>query len=178
MQYQPETVLEHLVIHYRWVFVCLFLLPVSFVYDVWLYFRNWIVYRLSTAPKQHSKKVRKVQQQVCQINLIIPYHSINYAIKNNLTEIFICIKLARHKQSWEKMLIISIVGSVRSSSSTLFKYHLRLPLKLLCRLQYVREMIATGIKLRVLFNFMDTVTLIQISIFISALNFPQKVLSD
>lgn len=56
--------LEYILIHYRWVFVCLFLLPVSFFYDIWHYFRNWIVFRLNSAPQQHHLKVQNVQRQV------------------------------------------------------------------------------------------------------------------
>lgn len=62
---QPKPFsLEYILIHYRWVFVCLFLLPVSFFYDIWFYFRNWIVFRLNSAPQQHHLKVQHVQKQV------------------------------------------------------------------------------------------------------------------
>ncbi|XP_045160263.2 delta(24)-sterol reductase-like [Mercenaria mercenaria] len=56
--------LEYVIMHYRWVFVCLFLLPVSVVYDVWMYIRTWLIFKLNSAPKQHDKKVRHVQQQI------------------------------------------------------------------------------------------------------------------
>lgn len=59
-----ENLTEYILINYRWVFVCLFLLPVSFFYDLWLYLRNWLVFQLTSAPKQHNKKVRDVQRQV------------------------------------------------------------------------------------------------------------------
>ncbi|XP_044256861.1 delta(24)-sterol reductase-like isoform X1 [Tribolium madens] len=64
MAYQPEGLFEYILIHYRWVFVCLFLLPASFFFDIWLYFRNWIIFKLSSAPKQHHSKVKHVQTQV------------------------------------------------------------------------------------------------------------------
>lgn len=56
--------LEYVIINYRWLFVCIFLLPVSVVYDVFMYVRNKIVFRLNSAPKQHEARVRKVQEQV------------------------------------------------------------------------------------------------------------------
>ncbi|XP_043236825.1 delta(24)-sterol reductase-like [Amphibalanus amphitrite] len=57
-------VLEHVIINYRWVFVCLFLLPVSVLYDAWMYARNWLIFRLSSAPKNHVGKVHSIQVQV------------------------------------------------------------------------------------------------------------------
>ena len=56
--------LEYILIHYRWVFVCLFLLPVSVFYDAFMFVRNWLVFKLNSAPKQHDLKVQRVQQQV------------------------------------------------------------------------------------------------------------------
>ncbi|XP_060516051.1 delta(24)-sterol reductase-like isoform X3 [Cylas formicarius] len=64
MNNRKEGIFEHILIHYRWVFVCLFLLPISFLFDVWLYFRNWIVFKLISAPKQHERKIKYVQKQV------------------------------------------------------------------------------------------------------------------
>lgn len=62
---QPKLgLLEYILVHYRWIFVCLFLLPVSFFFDIWLYFRNWIVFKLNSAPQQHQLKVQNVQRQV------------------------------------------------------------------------------------------------------------------
>ncbi|CAG9760209.1 unnamed protein product [Ceutorhynchus assimilis] len=59
-----QSLTEYLLIHYRWVLVCLFLLPLSFFYDLWSYLRNWIVFKLTSAPKQHDKKVKYVQKQI------------------------------------------------------------------------------------------------------------------
>lgn len=56
--------LEYLIIRYRWVFVCLFLLPLSVVYDVVMMVRSWLIFKLSSAPKKHDSKVKCVQQQV------------------------------------------------------------------------------------------------------------------
>lgn len=58
-----DAFVEHVVVHYRWIFV-MFLLPVSFLYDIYFFARNWIVFRMSSAPKKHLEKVRKVQSQV------------------------------------------------------------------------------------------------------------------
>ena len=56
--------LEYILINYRWIFVCLFLLPVSVVYDAVMYLRMKVVFALSSAPKQHEKRVQQVQKQV------------------------------------------------------------------------------------------------------------------
>lgn len=58
-------ILEHVIVHYRWVFV-MFLLPVSLVYDIFFYARNLLIFRLKSAPKKHVEKVAKVQAQVRQ----------------------------------------------------------------------------------------------------------------
>ncbi|CAL8134552.1 unnamed protein product [Orchesella dallaii] len=57
-------VIEYIVIHYRWVLVCFFLLPASFVFDIYTYIRTWIVFHMASAPKLHDKKVKEVQRQV------------------------------------------------------------------------------------------------------------------
>lgn len=64
MDLKGETFMEILMIDYRWVFVCFFLLPMSFVYNLWFNVRNVIVFYLNSAPQAHDEKVRKVQQQV------------------------------------------------------------------------------------------------------------------
>uniref|UniRef100_A0A2C9JYD9 Delta(24)-sterol reductase n=1 Tax=Biomphalaria glabrata TaxID=6526 RepID=A0A2C9JYD9_BIOGL len=56
--------LEYIIIHYRWIFVCLFLLPVSVVYDAVMYLRAKIVFALSSAPQHHDKRVKYVQEQI------------------------------------------------------------------------------------------------------------------
>lgn len=61
-----NAVVQHILIHYRWVFVVLFLLPLSALYDVFFYARSWIIFQLNSAPQQHSAKVLKVQEQVRQ----------------------------------------------------------------------------------------------------------------
>lgn len=55
---------EYIIKNYRWVFVCLFLLPISVVYDLAMYLRNWIIFKLNSAPKKHGSKVKYVQEQV------------------------------------------------------------------------------------------------------------------
>lgn len=66
MAQATRTLLETILIDYRWVFVCFFLLPASFVYNVFLYVRNWLVFRLHSAPQQHAVKVERIQQRVRQ----------------------------------------------------------------------------------------------------------------
>ena len=55
--------LEHVIVHYRFIFV-MFLLPVSFLYDIWFYTRNKIVFAMSSAPTKHKEKVLGIQRQV------------------------------------------------------------------------------------------------------------------
>lgn len=61
---EGETFMEVLLVDYRWIFVCFFFLPMSFLYNLWFYVRNVIIYHLNSAPRAHDEKVRKVQRQV------------------------------------------------------------------------------------------------------------------
>lgn len=56
--------LETLLIEYRWILVCLFLLPLSFVYNVSTVLRERLVFLLKSDPKQHNAKVLRAQRQV------------------------------------------------------------------------------------------------------------------
>jgi len=58
-----DSVTEHVIIHYRWVFV-LFLLPLSCLYDLYFYTRSWIVFSLNSAPAKHQEKVQIIQKQI------------------------------------------------------------------------------------------------------------------
>jgi len=62
-KWDMESIIEHVIIHYRFIFV-MFLLPASFVYDLWFYARSKIVFALSSAPKKHKEKVADIQKQV------------------------------------------------------------------------------------------------------------------
>jgi len=62
-KWDKDSILEHIIIHYRWVFV-MFLLPVSLCYDVFHYARSFLIFTLNSAPKQHLKKVANIQRQV------------------------------------------------------------------------------------------------------------------
>ncbi|KAF4532800.1 hypothetical protein B566_EDAN002650 [Ephemera danica] len=64
MSCSMDSVLEHIIINYRWLLVCFFLLPASLIYSVWNYVRNLIVFTLNSAPGQHALKVEGVQAQV------------------------------------------------------------------------------------------------------------------
>ena len=58
-----DSITEHIIINYRWVFV-MFLLPVSLCYDMYYAIRSFIIFQLNSAPKKHLEKVRNVQNQV------------------------------------------------------------------------------------------------------------------
>ncbi|XP_063795730.1 delta(24)-sterol reductase [Pseudophryne corroboree] len=55
---------EYIIVHHRWVFVCLFLLPLSVVFDVYYYLRAWLVFKMCSAPKLHDRRVKEIQDQV------------------------------------------------------------------------------------------------------------------
>ncbi|KAL8178617.1 UNVERIFIED_CONTAM: Delta(24)-sterol reductase [Gekko kuhli] len=56
--------IEYVLVHHRWIFVCLFLLPLSVLFDIYSQFRAWVVQKLHSAPLQHSQRVRYIQAQV------------------------------------------------------------------------------------------------------------------
>lgn len=64
IDFKGETFMEILLIDYRWLVVCFCLLPMSFLYNLWFYTRNAIIFHLNSAPRAHDDKVRKIQQQV------------------------------------------------------------------------------------------------------------------
>ncbi|RHY99552.1 hypothetical protein DYB35_011560, partial [Aphanomyces astaci] len=61
---QPTSLIAYVLINYRWVFVCFFLLPLSFVYDILYYLRNRVIFYANSAPNKHAERVRAVQEQV------------------------------------------------------------------------------------------------------------------
>ena len=63
-----QPLAEHIIVHYRFIFV-MFLLPVSFLYDIWFYTRNKIVFAMSSAPTKHKEKVLGIQRQVNSCNI-------------------------------------------------------------------------------------------------------------
>merc|ERR1711953_1126749 len=63
-----DSIVEHIIVHYRFIFV-MFLLPVSFLYDIWFYTRNKIVFAMSSAPTKHKEKVLGIQRQVNSCNI-------------------------------------------------------------------------------------------------------------
>lgn len=58
--------LDYVIIHQRWIFVCLFLLPLSVVFDAYYYVRAWIIFKMCSAPKLHNERVRDIQRQVSE----------------------------------------------------------------------------------------------------------------
>lgn len=62
-KWDKDSITEHIIIHYRWVFV-MFLLPLSLAYDIYFYTRSSIIFWMSSAPKNHAKKVADIQRQV------------------------------------------------------------------------------------------------------------------
>lgn len=58
-----ERILEWVLFRFRWIFVILFVLPLSLAYDQYFRVRNFIVFRLNSAPKAHDRKVAVIQKQ-------------------------------------------------------------------------------------------------------------------
>ncbi|KAL4656040.1 delta(24)-sterol reductase-like [Arapaima gigas] len=56
--------LDYVLVHQRWVFVCLFLLPLSLLFDLYYSLRAWLIFRLCSAPRLHEQRVRDIQRQV------------------------------------------------------------------------------------------------------------------
>jgi len=56
--------LEYILVNYRWIFVIFFLMPVSLIYDVYMFIRNYYVFQVNSAPHKHQEKVANVQKQV------------------------------------------------------------------------------------------------------------------
>lgn len=56
--------LDYVIVHQRWIFVCLFLLPLSVIFDVYYYVRAWLIFKMCSAPKLHDQRVRDIQRQV------------------------------------------------------------------------------------------------------------------
>ncbi|VVD04842.1 unnamed protein product [Leptidea sinapis] len=61
---EPETLLEYLIIEYRWLLVITTLMPLSFLWKIWSFIRNYVVFKLNSAPRAHDRKVKEVQTQV------------------------------------------------------------------------------------------------------------------
>jgi len=68
-----DSFVEKMLVDYRWIFVCVFLLPLSLIYDIWEYCRCWIVFQLNSAPHNHSEKVGVVQAQVSPNEFLIKF---------------------------------------------------------------------------------------------------------
>jgi Delta24-sterol reductase len=55
---------EHILTHYRGLFVTLVLLPVSVLYSAYTGVRNLIVFHRRSAPLKHEQRVQKVIRQI------------------------------------------------------------------------------------------------------------------
>ena len=55
---------EHIIIKQRWIFVCLFLLPLSVLYELFLSVRNWLAFKYHSSRRGHQERVKYVQEQI------------------------------------------------------------------------------------------------------------------
>ena len=63
-----NEMLEYTLIHYRWVLVILFLLPLSAAHKIYNIVRNSLIFKFNIASLRHDKAVRDVQRQVKEWN--------------------------------------------------------------------------------------------------------------
>lgn len=68
-----ERILEWILFRFRWIFVILFVIPMSLVYDQYFNVRNFIVFKLNSAPKAHDRKVAIIQKQVTILSTFVPF---------------------------------------------------------------------------------------------------------
>lgn len=61
---EAENFAEYIIIEYRWIIVITILLPLSLLWKIWSVLRNYIVFKLNSAPKLHDRKVNDVQKQI------------------------------------------------------------------------------------------------------------------
>ncbi|TAK64796.1 FAD-binding protein [Methylobacter sp.] len=59
-----EQIFEYVLTHYRGIFATIFLLPVSAAYGAYAGVRNWISFRLNSAPAKHDARVEAVIRQI------------------------------------------------------------------------------------------------------------------
>ncbi|XP_067937585.1 delta(24)-sterol reductase-like isoform X2 [Watersipora subatra] len=117
--------LEYILINYRWVFVCLFLLPISVAYDTFFFIRSKLMFSTNTAPKKHEELVEKVQDQVLQWNRAgrpakmctarpgwqnISFRRGKY--KNSLTNIDVCLRDILHVDVERKVVRVEPMVSM------------------------------------------------------------------
>ncbi|XP_013193384.1 delta(24)-sterol reductase [Amyelois transitella] len=63
---QTEGLLEYILVQHRWIICLLALLPMSGIWKFWSIVRNYVVFKIRSAPKMHHRKVKDVQNQVKQ----------------------------------------------------------------------------------------------------------------
>jgi len=68
-----ESIIEYVLVNFRWVFVVLFLLPCTVVGKVWATFEKNLWSRRRLTGLDHEKKVQNIQ---CEVNICILYYVI------------------------------------------------------------------------------------------------------
>lgn len=76
--------LDYVIVHQRWIFVCLFLLPLSVIYDVYYYLRARLIFKMCSAPKLHDQRVRGIQRQVSHHH----HHQMTVCV---CAQVFVCV---------------------------------------------------------------------------------------
>lgn len=58
IDFKGETLFEIILINYRWVLVCFFLLPMSFLYNLWFYMRNAVIFHFNNSKSARWKSAK------------------------------------------------------------------------------------------------------------------------
>ncbi|KAJ8705262.1 hypothetical protein PYW07_011089 [Mythimna separata] len=61
---ETESFAEYILVEHRWIVVMVALLPISALWKLWSTFRNYVVFKMNSAPKMHDRKVKDVQKQI------------------------------------------------------------------------------------------------------------------
>lgn len=93
---------EHIIIKQRWIFVCLFLLPLSVLYEIFLSVRNWLAFKYYSSPKRHAKRVQHVQEQVRNWNKKGRVKPMCTARPGWMT---VSLRVGKYKQTHEKIQV-------------------------------------------------------------------------
>ncbi len=66
--------LEYVMVNQRWIFVCLFLLPLSVIFDVYYYLRAWIIFKMCSAHQAaRTASQRYPETGICQTSYYAYY---------------------------------------------------------------------------------------------------------
>lgn len=63
------SIIEFILYRFRWIFVLIFILPASIIFNAYSILRNFFTLKLRSGLKRHDQKVCQIQKQVIFIKL-------------------------------------------------------------------------------------------------------------